>query len=117
MNTTPQYHEPLLEALCAFLRDSTIGKPINDKNPPATDIQAVLTVIGRRNPAFELGVIGLAGVTVPRASLREANLSGADLSHANLDHANLSYGNLRSAYLRAANSERRRPAPRRPERR
>ena len=46
MNTSVQYHQPILEALCAFVRESTIGVIVNEK--PTTDIQATLTVIGRR---------------------------------------------------------------------
>jgi hypothetical protein len=45
MNTSEQYHQPVLEALCAFVRDGT--KAQTDQRPPATDIQAALTVIGR----------------------------------------------------------------------
>jgi hypothetical protein len=48
MNTSEQYHGPVLEALCAFVREHTsIGKTVSEKQP-ATDIQAALTVIGRR---------------------------------------------------------------------
>ena len=47
MNTSEQYHGPVLEALCAFVRENTIGKTVSE-NKPATDIQAALTVIGRR---------------------------------------------------------------------
>src|SRR3954447_3955277 len=50
MNGSPQYHQPVLEALCAFVRNGTIGIVISDKDAPATDIQAALTVIGRRDP-------------------------------------------------------------------
>jgi hypothetical protein len=46
MNTSEQYHQPVLEALCAFVRDGT--KADTDQWPPATDIQAAITVIGRR---------------------------------------------------------------------
>ena len=40
-----QYHQPVLEALCAFVREGTKGT-VSDH--PATDIQAALTVIGGR---------------------------------------------------------------------
>jgi hypothetical protein len=43
MNTSQQYHQPVLEALCAFVREGTIDRVIN--GAPATDIQAVLTVL------------------------------------------------------------------------
>src|SRR6202163_380501 len=49
MNTSErpeQYRGPVLEALCAFVREYTIGKTVSEK--PAIDIQAALTVIGRR---------------------------------------------------------------------
>src|SRR3954469_10803234 len=53
MNTSKEYHEPVLEALSAFVRENA-KKPANVNttppvpDPPATDIQAALTVIGRR---------------------------------------------------------------------
>jgi len=46
MNTSEQYHEPVLEGLCAFVREKTKEKPLPEK--PTTDVQAALTVIGRR---------------------------------------------------------------------
>src|SRR4051812_17278360 len=46
LNGSVQYHKPVLEALCAFVRDGTIGMIVGEQ--PATDIQAALTVIGRR---------------------------------------------------------------------
>jgi hypothetical protein len=59
MNGSEEYHQPVLEALCAFVRDGTIGMIIN--GGPATDIQAALTVIGRRKAGP--GKVDLAGVT------------------------------------------------------
>jgi len=56
MNTSEQYHQPVLEALSAFVRDGT--KTVTGDGPPATDIQAALTVIGRRKPIGEEKVIG-----------------------------------------------------------
>jgi hypothetical protein len=46
MNGSDQYHESVLEALCAFVRDGTKGHVVDEA--PSTDIQAALTVIGRR---------------------------------------------------------------------
>jgi hypothetical protein len=45
--TSPQYRQSVLEALCAFVREHTIGRRVSGRQP-ATDIQAALTVIGRR---------------------------------------------------------------------
>jgi hypothetical protein len=43
MNGSEQYHQPVLEALSAFVRDGTRTETGN--GPPATDIQAALTVM------------------------------------------------------------------------
>jgi hypothetical protein len=45
MNTSEQYHQPVLEALNAFVREGT--RTEKGDEPPATDIQAALTVIER----------------------------------------------------------------------
>jgi hypothetical protein len=108
MNNSPEYYRPVLEALCAFVREGTIG---NEGGGPTTDIQAALTVIGRRKgaprEAMELGVVVLVDlerVKIPKANLVGANLSfsklnDADLSGARLYDANLSYAILVSADL------------------
>jgi hypothetical protein len=62
MNGSEQYHQPVLEALCAFVRDGAQPKADNapppkaDISAPATDIQAALTVIGRRRQAPEMSI-------------------------------------------------------------
>jgi Pentapeptide repeats (8 copies) len=98
--TSPQYHQPVLEALCAFVREKTIGKTAS-KDRPATDVQAALTVIGRRIKGP--GVVDLANVSIPEANLSEANLSDAILDNANLNRAILGNANLSGASLRSAN--------------
>jgi uncharacterized protein YjbI with pentapeptide repeats len=104
MNTSEQYHQPVLEALSAFVCDGT--KTVTGDVPPATDIQAALTVIGRRKPVGE-GRPNLAGAHIPRANLGDANLNralldGADLSGAYLIDANLNDAFLSGAILRGA---------------
>jgi hypothetical protein len=89
MNASAQYYQPLLEALCAFVRDGTVGK--TGERGPANDIQAVLTVIGRRNNG--------GNVDLRFANLRAADLQGANLSGANLFQANLTFAALDSANL------------------
>jgi uncharacterized protein YjbI with pentapeptide repeats len=95
MDTSEQYHRPLLEALCAFVRERT-GTEVGD-GPPATDVQAALMVIGRRK-AIGSGraddVVDLTDAHIPKA-----NLSGVDLSRFNLSGVNLSGADLRSASL------------------
>lgn len=52
-----------LETLCAFVRDETRTK--TDDDPLATEIQAALTVIGRREGSE--GVVDLTSVHIPKA--------------------------------------------------
>ncbi len=77
-----------------------------------TDIQAILTVIGRRNVSSDKGRLDLintalseadlSGANLIRAFLSGANLSGAFLSGALLSGANLSGANLSRADLSRA---------------
>jgi hypothetical protein len=100
MNTSEQYHQPVLETLSAFVREGTRTEMGDGR--PATDIQAALTVIGRRK-AIGIGDPDLANAHIPRAILFGANLSGANLFGANLSGANLSGANLSGANLSGAN--------------
>jgi Pentapeptide repeats (8 copies) len=108
--TSPDYRQPVLEALCAFVREHTIGKTVAERPTPGvpavlphptTDVQAVLTVIGRRPK--ELKPVDLIGAVVPGAVLPLANLSGAGLVSANLSGAGLVSANLSGANLISAN--------------
>ena len=110
MNTSEQYHESVVDSLCAFVRFST-GKSANE-GPPATDVQAALTVIRRRKPGP--GKVVLAHAQLPKAVLDDADLRGADLNGTNLsnskllgvdlsDGANLVDANLTGAELFSAN--------------
>ena len=100
MNTSEQYHRPVLEALCAFVRESTIGKTV-PKDKPTTDVQAALTVIGRRIKGP--GAVDLANVSIPGANLdSHADLSGANLGNADLFGARLIKANLGNADLTGA---------------
>jgi uncharacterized protein YjbI with pentapeptide repeats len=111
MNTSREYHQPVLEALCAFVRDST--NDAKGDGPPATEIQAVLTVIGRR--VLGKAVIGrhrdiavaaapdLSNARIPKANLAGAALSNADLNGADLREAFVIDADLTDAKLRGAN--------------
>ena len=105
MNASTQYHGPVLEALCAFVRESTIGKTVSK---PAPDVQAALTVIGRRIEGRHFlidfpGTLDLAKVSIPEAHLFRADLSGAILHYANLSRASLVGADLSGAGLIGAN--------------
>jgi hypothetical protein len=93
-----QYRVPVLEALCAFVREGTRGKTVNRE--PASDIQATLTVIGRRVPGE--GRVDLTWARIPGATLIEANLINADLIDTNLSGADLTGAKLTGADLTGA---------------
>jgi hypothetical protein len=96
MKSSEQYHQPVLEALCAFVRDRT--KTETGDGPPVTAIQAALTVIGRR-PAIETDIPDLRDAHIPRADLRQADLRSAYLFNADLRDADLRGADLRGAIL------------------
>ena len=106
MNTSErpeQYRGPVLEMLCAFVREYTIGKTVSEK--PAIDIQAALTVIGRRKGQElpDLAKVNIPGANLSRANLRGADLNSADLNSAYLSRVDLSGANLIGANLTGAN--------------
>jgi Pentapeptide repeats (8 copies) len=103
MNNSDQYYRPVLEALAAFIREGTSAHagPTPTPTPLPTDIQAALTVIGRRLPGD--GVVDLTKVDITGAHLNGAHLSGAHLSEVQLNDARLFDADLTSAILADAN--------------
>ncbi len=97
MNTSERYHQPVLEALCAFVR---YGTKTDTAGTPATDIQATLTVIGRLGARTKY--IDLSGAHVSNANLFDADLSGANLRDVDLRHADLRFAKLFGAHLEGA---------------
>src|SRR5262249_57336446 len=69
-------HGPIMEILAAYVRENT-KKGRRERVAP--EVQAILTVLGRRMVAFDQDPIDLRG-----ANLRGANLSGANLTNADL---------------------------------
>lgn len=73
MNTSKDYYRPVLEALCAFVREET--KASTDDGPPSSEIQAALMVVGRRIAGT--GLVDLSGAHIPKAQLPDkANSTG-----------------------------------------
>lgn len=93
------HHWTVVEVLAAFVREHAKDPPAGPAEairPPALDIQAALTVLGRRKCRFEVDVI----------DLHELNLMGANLDGARLERANLSGSRLDGATLNGAILER-----------
>ena len=117
-------HGPIMEVLTAYVREKAPRKNDDYESQagerPPTDIQAILTVIGRRETTgnnrrndpldlsftrlvkANLGGANLFKANLFMANLREANLTGADLRQTELGGANLSGAKLRVAKLGGA---------------
>lgn len=107
-NDSEKDHWTIMEVLTAYVRENAprreekaTNKTASKKNQtievgtfqtPPTDIQAILTLIGRRKAVGEPNEINLSNV----------NLSGAILRGANFRRANFNSGDLRKIYLTEA---------------
>jgi uncharacterized protein YjbI with pentapeptide repeats len=122
-----KYHWTIVEILSAFIREKcplddvaqltgNSGKTSLEKQSEqntsvptqqkvGVDIQAAMTVLGRRKVVQDPPEksIDLRNVSLPFIEIQGANLSGAYLSRANLSRANLSGANLSGADLNGAN--------------
>jgi Pentapeptide repeats (8 copies) len=106
-------HPTVMEVLTAFIREHS-REPWPEPDPGGQeqersirpDVQAAVTVVGRRDPALDVRRIELFRANLSYADLRLANLSYADLHLANLSHADLSGANLRGVDLSRANLSR-----------
>lgn len=106
-------HWPVMEVLTTYVRQHTLRKTDKESNEedipvPEPDVQAILTVLGRRSvyhKDVEYGPIDLHNVDLRGADLTNTNLAGANLRGANLARANLRESDLRGAILFEANLE------------
>jgi hypothetical protein len=124
-------HSPIMEILTAYVRQRVPWQPKDDplwqgdqsavempsaKNEPAlpkpaTDIQAILTVLGRRirvsgqgeEQRFDLAGTDLRGANLTGTRLEGANFMGAHLEQASLDSAYLHWAILAGTHLEGAN--------------
>ena len=110
-------HWTIMEVLTAFVRENAPVKKDKKQESPKIriDIQAALTVIGRRNvknekekQRLDLSNIDIRGVNLIKANLERAdfissNLEGGLLMQARLQNAEFYNANLRSAVLSEAN--------------
>jgi uncharacterized protein YjbI with pentapeptide repeats len=104
-------HPTVMEVLAAFIREHSHDKwtPANPGSGPLPerrtrpDVQAGLTVIGRRNSRNDREPIDISGADLSGADLSGADLSRVGLSGANLTLARLIRGDLSGADLLGAN--------------
>jgi uncharacterized protein YjbI with pentapeptide repeats len=110
MIDSPRDQPTIAEVLAAFVREhapaaASRSDPVfaGPQQPPATDIQAAVTVLGRR-PArrSERGRVNMTRTKLTGADLFRANLIDAFLYHANLSSAKLTGANLKGANLTRA---------------
>jgi len=98
-----------MEILTAYVREPAPRGSSAEMRPPSPDIQAILTVLGRRTRYFkgeEPGHLDLRNTDLPRANLVYANLVMADLRGANLQGATLWEANLSGADPKGADLQR-----------
>ena len=102
-------HPTVMEVLTAFIREHSRGPELLPKTdgavpapPLEADVQAALTVIGRRDAQRDVQRIDLKGAGLTRANLGAANLRIADLFRADLSGADLFRADLTGADLTGA---------------
>ena len=102
-------HGPIMEVLTAYVRERAPRQEEDTQNGAKnlpTDIQAILTVIGRRETAGKNrgnDPLDLSCTRLVRADLTDANLSGTILVEADLRRAYMNGANLAGADLLRAN--------------
>lgn len=99
MRESEHEHQTASAVLAAFVRERA---PLGKEPPgprPETDVQAALSVLGRRPLRHEDHPIDLSYSNLSGAVLKDARLSGADLSHCILQGTDLTDANLHGAAL------------------
>lgn len=104
-NDSDKYHWAVMELLIAHLHKEAPWPPKNveEQSQPRADIQAILTVIGRRQQSYQNGEsqrLDLRGTDLRSVNLDGANLAGVNLEGANLQGASLLGANLTSTNLK-----------------
>ena len=108
---SPDDYWPIVEILSAYVRQNAPwqeakGKDTEIPPEPEKDIQAVVTVIGRRKYEQDKSVqLSLYEVDLRRVNLPEAYLNGANLWRAHLEAANFAGAHLELANLVDAHLE------------
>ncbi|WP_219506034.1 pentapeptide repeat-containing protein [Nonomuraea ceibae] len=102
---SPRDHQTVYDVLAAFVREHDLEPNLTGKDlplPPATDIQAALTIISRQD-GTPVHMPDLAGIRTPLTNLRGARLVSANLTGGDLSFARLTLADLRGARLVSVN--------------
>jgi hypothetical protein len=104
MADSPRDQSTIPEILAAWIRERTTSlTPVPQRIP--TDVQAALTVLGRRTPFEAERPIDLRRTVLPKADLSAAHLENAILLYARLERALLRRVHLEGAFLGRAHLE------------
>ena len=108
VHDSPGDHPTIMEVLAACIREHSCEQwpePSEEQGAKSAeratrpDIQAALTVIGRRDATQDQQPIDLAGANLTRANLSGAKLAGAHIAGANFTDADLTQADLTEATL------------------
>jgi hypothetical protein len=106
---SPRDHPTVMEVLAAFIREHSHEQWQRPEtrytvtwHEPRPDVQAALTVIGRRNADCDQQPIDLILADLAGADLTKANLAKAKLTRARLTSARLTGAKLTGAHLASA---------------
>lgn len=107
---SPTDHPAVMEALAAFVRQHPCAQsPTAEGKRPARparmtppDVQAAITVIGRRRARHDRQLVDLDHAHLVRADLTRASLAYSSLAHADLAYADLTHADLTGADLTGA---------------
>jgi hypothetical protein len=103
-------HPTVMDVLSAFIREHgreqwPVRHDDTDQAPPRStrpDVQAAVTVVGRRDTKHDIRPIDLSHAVLIEADLAGADLAGADLTRADLTRADLTGADLTRADLTRA---------------
>ena len=103
---SPRDHPTVMEVLAAFIREHSREQwpPVTSEQPQTErtmrpDVQAALTVIGRRITKYDKWRIDLQGADLAAARLVDADLSNIDLTRADLTGANLNSSYMENTWF------------------
>ena len=109
-NDSPKDAQPIMEILCAFVRNGLAGRTGVSKLP--LDVSAALALIttGEKGYSLDLSEVDLSGAKLQNSVLDSVNFEGSNLEGTHLERASLRGcrfrgANLMNSYLRYADLE------------